>query len=190
MKNPIVEYSHELTGGCTVVGGFVYRGSIYPNMMGKYFYVDYCSGMFSTIYKVVAIWHNEPLAEDEPYQYVTFGEDMYGELYVADIAEGEIYKLIDTTVMRMAALTDDPNTVLFPNPTNGHFDVKWIANENETCNIEIVNTFGQQIYSATTAAIAGINTWSYTNSSLFPDSYIFVIKTNKGAIRKQFIVNI
>ncbi len=188
LSNPIAEYTHD-GFDCTVVGGFVYRGSLYPNMMGKYFYADYCSGRFRTIFKVGDFWHNVLLIEEEPFQYVTFGEDMNGEIYVADIEEGEIYKLIDTTAARMGSVVDDQNTVLFPNPSDGQFNVRWIASESGTSTIKIFNTFGQELSEETTATNTGINLWSYSNSKLLPGSYVLTITTNNAAIKKQFIIH-
>jgi glucose/arabinose dehydrogenase len=40
---PVLEYSHQ-DGGCTVIGGFVYRGKAIPDLAGAYLYGDYCGG--------------------------------------------------------------------------------------------------------------------------------------------------
>ncbi|HYT32045.1 MAG TPA: PQQ-dependent sugar dehydrogenase, partial [Thermoanaerobaculia bacterium] len=40
---PIFEYDHS-SGDCSVTGGYVYRGSAFPNLSGVYFYGDYCTG--------------------------------------------------------------------------------------------------------------------------------------------------
>ena len=40
---PILEYSHS-SGDCSVTGGYVYRGRLYPRFTGTYFYGDYCTG--------------------------------------------------------------------------------------------------------------------------------------------------
>ena len=125
---------------------------------------------------------------EEPFEYVTFGEDMHGELYVADIAGGEIYKLIDTSGGKWGAVTSEINMTIFPNPSSGEFQVKWIADANEKCNVEIFNTYGQKIYSETTVSNIGMNSFTYSDNSLLPGSYIFVIKTNNESTRKQFIV--
>lgn len=86
---PVTEYSHSF--GCSVTGGFVYRGPALPEWQGTYFYGDYCSG---------AIWgldaanpaENAPLFQTG-FRITTFGEDDAGELYVADQNTGGIYRL-------------------------------------------------------------------------------------------------
>lgn len=94
---PIFEYSHSL--GCSVSGGYVYRGSIYPEMVGHYFLADYCSGRFWDIVPDggggwTTTMHTNLMA----YGYATFGEDINGELYVANQANGNVLKLVEDTV--------------------------------------------------------------------------------------------
>jgi glucose/arabinose dehydrogenase len=80
LELPIFEYSHNQ--GCSVTGGYVYRGEAYPELNGNYFLSDYCSG---------AIWSLYPDGEggwqsNQVYtgagNISTFGEDVNGELYV------------------------------------------------------------------------------------------------------------
>ncbi|HEY5697443.1 MAG TPA: PQQ-dependent sugar dehydrogenase [Acidimicrobiales bacterium] len=40
---PVFTYTHA-EGGCSVTGGFVYRGSTIPELFGAYLYADYCAG--------------------------------------------------------------------------------------------------------------------------------------------------
>jgi len=87
---PILQYSHE--EGCSVTGGFVYRGEAIPSAYGHYFYGDYCSGL---------VWSfavRDGKATDErrhPFQVESlssFGEDLDGELYLLSL-DGEIFRL-------------------------------------------------------------------------------------------------
>lgn len=93
---PIYEYSHEQTGGCSITGGYVYRGRDVPTLKGWYVFGDYCSG---------TVWALERMAQDEgteprfiellqtSFQISSFGEDAQGELYIADLRSGRILKI-------------------------------------------------------------------------------------------------
>jgi hypothetical protein len=45
---PITEYGHD--AGCSVTGGYVYRGSAIPELQGEYFYGDFCSGFVRSLH--------------------------------------------------------------------------------------------------------------------------------------------
>ncbi len=101
---PDVEYSH-LSGSCAVTGGFVYRGSMYPNMAGRYLMSDYCTGYFWDLYRnQMGDWVLTRHDQLAAFGYVTFGEDNSGELYVANWAIGEIYHLVDNAPIEARAL--------------------------------------------------------------------------------------
>ena len=90
LVQPIVEYSHE--EGCSVTGGYVYRGSAVPSARGRYFYGDYCTGTIWSLGVVdgraIDVRH-EPLSVPE---LTTFGEGARGELYLVS-RNGTIYRL-------------------------------------------------------------------------------------------------
>jgi glucose/arabinose dehydrogenase len=93
---PIYNYPHnDSTGGYSITGGYVYRGSKLPGLYGKYIYCDYVSGNFWTLEPDGAGgWINTPyihLLEN----VVSFGEDKNGEIYIVVRAGGMIYKLGD-----------------------------------------------------------------------------------------------
>ena len=92
---PVLEYSHqELIGGCSVTGGYVYRGSM-PEWQGIYFYGDYCSGnVWAALHLINGaeeIINSERLFQTSM-SITTFGVDEAGELYLASDS-GEIYRL-------------------------------------------------------------------------------------------------
>jgi glucose/arabinose dehydrogenase len=89
---PVAEYSHE-SGGCSVTGGYVYRGSKVPAAAGRYFYGDYCSGKIWSL-KIVG-GHATGLRQ-EPFTVdglSSFGEDSAGELYLMSVGSGDLYRL-------------------------------------------------------------------------------------------------
>ena len=98
MTLPVIEYSH--TFGCSVSGGYRYRGSRFNRLKGLYFYGDYCSGRIWTATQTSNGSFTSQIAIDTNLSISAFGEDVNGELYVADIDAGVIYQVID-------ALPDD-----------------------------------------------------------------------------------
>jgi len=88
---PVAEYDHSL--GCSITGGYVYRGSNFPTLKGYYFYGDYCSGRFFSLYKDPTLGWIPAQLLDTPYNISTFGEDEQGELYLADHGAGKIYNI-------------------------------------------------------------------------------------------------
>jgi glucose/arabinose dehydrogenase len=88
---PVVEYSH--SEGCSVTGGYVYRGSTLPEWQGVYFYGDYCSGR---VWGLIQIgqdnWQSKVLFSTGA-QITTFGVDEAGEIYLADYQSGTLLRL-------------------------------------------------------------------------------------------------
>ncbi len=87
---PVAEYFHT-DGNCSVTGGYVYRGSI-TALRGMYIYGDFCSGRIWGMRRNGSVYTNTLLADTTLY-ISTFGEDEAGELYVADYATGNIYRI-------------------------------------------------------------------------------------------------
>jgi hypothetical protein len=88
---PIFEYPHvAATGGNSITGGFVYRGSLAPALQGWYVAADYTSDNFWLIHSDGTF----DLQTDVPIvDVVTFGEDDAGELYVSSFG-GQVYQVI------------------------------------------------------------------------------------------------
>jgi hypothetical protein len=87
---PIAQYSHGQ--GCSVTGGYVYRGKAVPAAVGRYFYGDYCSG---TVWSLKRSGNRAVGLRREPFQVdslTSFGEDAAGELYLVSHG-GTIYRL-------------------------------------------------------------------------------------------------
>lgn len=83
---PKVSYRH--TGGaCSVTGGFVYRGTRVPSIVGHYFYSDYCAGWIKSFrIQNGAVTDSREWKTDNLGHVVSFGEDSRGELYI--VSEG------------------------------------------------------------------------------------------------------
>jgi glucose/arabinose dehydrogenase len=83
---PVNEYGHDL--GCSVTGGYVYRGSAYPGMVGRYVFADFCSGMIWSLQRSgsgsSAANFTRALELDTNLSISSFGEDEVGNLYLVD----------------------------------------------------------------------------------------------------------
>jgi Glucose / Sorbosone dehydrogenase len=93
LTQPVLEYDH--SHGCSITGGYVYRGSAIPELQGHYFYSDFCQG-FVRSFRIEA---GQAVDEFEwptlrtGAAVVSFGEDAAGELYLTT-AEGGVFKIV------------------------------------------------------------------------------------------------
>ncbi len=89
---PIAEYSHQK--GCSITGGYVYRGQSEPALRGHYVFGDYCSGrIWTSVRSADGVWTTtERLTTG--LSISSFGEDENGEIYFLDYGGGSIFRLI------------------------------------------------------------------------------------------------
>jgi glucose/arabinose dehydrogenase len=90
MIDPVAEYSH-VEGGCSVTGGYVYRGSM-PEWNGIYVYGDYCTGLIWGLLRTGDTWQAQ-LLFDMQVTITSFGQDGAGELYLLS-DNGGVYHLV------------------------------------------------------------------------------------------------
>lgn len=107
---PIAEYAHDnnpdLPCSGSITGGYVYRGAHYPDMYGKYFYTDFCTGVIRTTYWDGSEWVTADLGNFTPFAYSTFGEDMDADLYLVDKTAGNIYLVTDGGASAYSVIDD------------------------------------------------------------------------------------
>jgi uncharacterized protein (TIGR03437 family) len=88
---PIDEYGRDL--GESVTGGYVYRGSAVPSLVGKYLFADFGSGVVWALTELSdGRWRREELLRSG-FSVSSFGEDENGELYVVDYG-GTVRRII------------------------------------------------------------------------------------------------
>jgi glucose/arabinose dehydrogenase len=88
---PVVEYSHE--DGCSVTGGYVYRGTKIPSAVGRYFYGDYCSGLVWSLKIVNGRATNMRRETFTVAGLSSFGQGSDGELYLMSVQSGNFFRL-------------------------------------------------------------------------------------------------
>ncbi|GAP09534.1 glucose/sorbosone dehydrogenases [Bellilinea caldifistulae] len=92
LYDPVHEYGRN--DGCSVTGGYVYRGSQLPEFYGVYLFGDYCNGfVWGMLRDSNGNWVVERLFQLGA-NISSFSEDAQGELYLLDHRSGSIYKLI------------------------------------------------------------------------------------------------
>jgi len=91
---PQVEYTH--ANGCSVTGGFVYRGSAIPGLVGTYFYGDFCAGrIHSFVFEGGIVTKHQDRAGELGVvsQLSSFGYDSAGAVYVTSLT-GQVFKIV------------------------------------------------------------------------------------------------
>ncbi|HVM95832.1 MAG TPA: PQQ-dependent sugar dehydrogenase [Candidatus Acidoferrales bacterium] len=98
MTLPVLDYDH--SNGCSITGGYVYRGCKMPDLRGTYFYGDYCSHFVRTLQISGGAATN---LQDRTADIVSggasigsissFGEDARGEMYIVDLG-GSVFKIV------------------------------------------------------------------------------------------------
>ena len=91
LEPPAVEYSHQ--DGCSVIGGFVYRGTRSPALVGQYFFTDLCGAWLrSFTYSGGNVTSRTLWTPDVTFSTpLSFGEDARQELYL--LASGSVYRI-------------------------------------------------------------------------------------------------
>ena len=89
---PVLDYAH--SPACSVTGGYVYRGTAIPGIVGHYFYSDYCGGWLRS-------FRYADGAATEPRDWglelgsvLSFGEDAAGELYILSATGGRVLRIV------------------------------------------------------------------------------------------------
>ncbi|WP_050409620.1 sorbosone dehydrogenase family protein [Massilia sp. NR 4-1] len=96
LVRPAFEYTHGSAGanGCSITGGYVYRGAAIPELAGRYFYSDYCKGFLkSFLYSGGTVSEQRDWGIANVGNVLSFGQDAQGELYVL-VGGGKVYKLV------------------------------------------------------------------------------------------------
>ncbi|MBB5370691.1 MULTISPECIES: sorbosone dehydrogenase family protein [unclassified Janthinobacterium] len=90
---PVITYGHDSAGGCSITGGYVYRGTALPELTGQYLYSDYCNGWLKSFSysngtaSPVTDWGITNVGN-----ILSFGQDAQNELYMLS-GTGTVYRI-------------------------------------------------------------------------------------------------
>lgn len=174
---PFYEYSHSGGNGCSVTGGYIYRGSKYPDLYGRYLFADYCSGRWwQTRRNADGSFTTQVLANLTGYEYSAFGEDRNGELYVAGLSTGRIYKIRELcSPFQLSGQVSTQNYcsgtfagIIEVQSTGGAGTVNYAWSNSQTGALNVYLEAGDYIVTATDGnGCVRVDTFTMTN--LYPD---------------------
>ncbi len=181
---PVYEYYHsDSTGDCSIIGGFVYRGTKYPSFYGKYIFTDYCSGIFRLLYTEDGKTKVKKVLIGDKSAYTSFGEDMNHEIYVCNQANGNIYHLkygiLQETGRPQNQEPGPDRFSFFPNPSKGNLTISYTSSKTRQAEIRITGILGNQFYIGVKNLNTGVNTWNI-NLHIPEGDYYLSISTNTG----------
>lgn len=102
LTEPVVSYNHD-DGDCSVTGGYVYTADR-PGQVPVYLYADFCTGRIWGLQRDGNAWVTQEL-DDRAFEISTFGEDEFGNVYVADYGNGRIYQIFDQYFQRTPSVS-------------------------------------------------------------------------------------
>lgn len=174
MTFPTVQYDHS-GGKCSITGGYVYRGSMYPDLAGKYLFGDFCSAQIGILDNTTITWTSAFTGNS----FTTFGEDNSKQLYVA-ASNGKIFK-IKTGFLAVSDI-DKSNIQITPIPAKDFIYIKNINDKNLT--VEILDLVGRSVLNTKVAE----NDKSIDVTTLKSGDYILVLKKDDIKIMSQKII--
>ena len=170
MTFPFTQYSRS-GGACSITGGYFYTGTTYPNFQNKYFFTDYCDDKIRTANSAGVITSTASFADNN---FVTFGEDINGELYVAGITSGTVFKIIDSSLN--TSEFEKNGYSLFPNPAKNHFTIKSNL-DNLATQLDVFDLSGKLLISK---KLTNNPENTIDTTSLSKGIYLLTIATSNG----------
>lgn len=93
---PVIGHAHGTGNWCSVIGGRVYRGALYPSLQGRYLYTDFCHGRIHSLRPDGnGGWTSEQLTSGAGFGLSAIGEDVNGELYITNHSNGQLLRIMD-----------------------------------------------------------------------------------------------
>jgi len=173
MTFPVAQYDHS-GGKCSITGGYLYRGNLYTDLVGKYVFADYCSAQIGVLdTSNTMVWSPSFSAN-----FTTFGEDNQKQLYVA--AGNTIYK-IKTNNLAVSDI-NQVNILITPNPAKEKIYLQHVNEKN--ISAEILDLTGRIVHQVQMSDTDN----SIDVSKLQQGTYLLNLKKdNQKWISKKFI---
>ena len=192
---PIYTYDHNI--GESITGGFVYRGTLVPDIYGKYIFADF---EYGDVWSLEYDGENPPevstLGDLGPYSVTSFGVDQQDELYICSF-DGAIYKFVQTnSAGEHSNLIPNKFSLYqnYPNPFNPITTMSYDLPEDSFVNITIYDILGMKVKTVVnTTQNAGYKSviWDATNNNGKPISagvYLYQIQAGEFVQTKKMVL--
>jgi glucose/arabinose dehydrogenase len=196
---PVWEYGHDQ--GLSVIGGYVYRGPGIPELVGKYVYGDWGSGL---IWSLTYDGQNPPsnaLLLDSSLQISSFGVDRLNELYLCAL-DGKIYRFVSSIDVPDDEQSPIPKKLAlrqnYPNPFNPMttipFEIGGGADVPARANLTIYDSRGKLVctlFDSTVGAGRGSVVWDGRDASKEPVSsgvYLYMLRSGKQTLTRKMLL--
>ena len=173
---PVAEYTHSI--GYSITGGYVYHGNVYSDIQDLYFFAD-LNGLIGTVN------NDNNLINYGNYggTWVSFGEDVNGELYIADIS-GSIHKVKGGEIFDTQSFSESQVSIT-PNPTSNNIRIS--LDGHLISKIDIIDLKGAIVFSEKNLSVPEKN---ISLESMKSGVYIVKILSDNGhSIFKKIIIN-
>jgi glucose/arabinose dehydrogenase len=174
---PVAEYNHSI--GYSITGGYVYNGNVYSDIQNLYFFAD-LNGFIGTVDSENNLVNHGNFGGT----WVSFGEDINGEVYIADLS-GSIYKIIGGEILDNDNFTNS-NVSIYPNPASDSLNIK-SSNNTIIRSINIYDLKGSKVL---TKDNLGLSENKISINLLEAGIYMVKVTSENGiSVVKKLIIN-
>ncbi|MFD2515270.1 PQQ-dependent sugar dehydrogenase [Pontibacter locisalis] len=187
---PLFDYTHASGAGRSITGGFIYRGSLIPELQGKYIYGDFVSGnIWALTLNANGMAESNTLLLNTGFLISSFVEDENKELLVLSYGNGrKIYRLSSSAVTGSSNDQLEAAIEIYPNPVKERIHIKINPNYFSEAQLEVhlYNVTGQLVI--TKSLPTAVSEASLSVAKLPKGLYQIQVKSNAGSIWKHVIL--
>jgi glucose/arabinose dehydrogenase len=181
---PVYDYPNPSGSSSSVTGGYVYRGTEYPNFRGYYIAADVYSGQVHILWPRAGGGFDSSVQAGSANGVVGFGEDENGVLYAVSLFTNTLYKVVATGGTALPVRLSNVQL----RKESGYNEINWIASsEEDALYYRIQHSFNGSSFIETGKQTAGTNRegrytfrhYTNSNASLF---YRIAVEKRNGAL--------